>query len=152
MPFVYPKNPQHLVGTPTAGEGRYKGECAAIAQFLVPGLGNAHVSKWKRGAKVKGNVSLRPGTVIAIFDSNGCYVGTKKHAHSHGIAHTALYLRKSVVGIEIVHQFTSCPHIKGTLIRFDGKKVPGFHSGVSTSGTGTPEDDAENYYVVELWD
>src|SRR5712691_6892742 len=62
MPFVYPKNPQNLVGTSAAGEGEYKGECAAIAQFLVPGLGNAHVSKWRRGAKVKGNLSLRPGT------------------------------------------------------------------------------------------
>ena len=149
MPFVYPKVPQNLVGAPTAGEGEYKGECAALAQFLVPGLGNAHVSKWRRGAKVKGNLSLRPGTVIAIFDSNGCYIGTKKHVHSH-LAHTALYLRQSAVGIEIVHQFKSCPYIKGALVRFDGKTLPGFHSGVSTLG-GTPEDDAENYYVVELW-
>ena len=68
MPFVYQHNPLTLIGTPTVGEGDLKGECAAIAQFLVPGLGNFHVSSWRRGAKVKDNRSVRPGTVIAIFD------------------------------------------------------------------------------------
>ena len=121
------------------------------AQFLVPGLGNAHVSRWRRGAQVKGNFSLRPGTVIAIFDSNGRYIGTTKHNHSPGLAHTALYVRQSQVGIEIVHQWKSptCPKIKGALVRFGGQSVPGHKSGVSGSG-GTREDDADNYYVVEL--
>jgi hypothetical protein len=150
MSFVYPKNPLALIGTPTAGTGPYKGECAAIAQFLVPGLGNAHVSQWRRGVRVQGQLSLRPGTVIAIFDSNGRYIGTTKHSHLGGVAHTALYVRQSSVGIEIVHQFKSCPHIKGTLVRFDGAKTP-YKSGVSSpSGAGTPEDDGKNYYVVEL--
>lgn len=150
MHFVYPNNPLSLVGKPTVGEGIYKGECAAIAQFLVPGLGLAHVSQWKRGAHVKGQLSLRPGTVIAIFDSNGRYIGTNRHSHAYGTAHTALYVRQSAVGIEIVHQFKSCPNIKGTLVRFSGRKALGHKSGVSRSGSGTPEDDAENYYVVEL--
>ena len=69
MPFVYP-NPLMLVGKATVGDGAYKGECAAIAQFLVPGLGSAHVALWKRGAQVQGNCNLLSGTVIAIFDSN----------------------------------------------------------------------------------
>ena len=150
MPFVYPNNPLHLVGKPTVGDGIFKGECAAIAQFLIPGLGNAHVSQWRRGAKVKGHLSLRQGTAIALFDSNGRYVGTTRHNHSYGIAHTALYVRQSAVGIEIVHQFKSCHHIKGALVRFGGKNKPGHTSGVSRTGYGTPEDDAENYYVVEL--
>jgi hypothetical protein len=153
MPFVYAGNPLTLVGKPTVGTGVYKGECAAIAQFLVPGLGNAHVSQWRRGAAVKGQLSLRPGTVIAIFDSNGRYIGTNKHSHLGGVAHTALYVRQSAVGIEIVHQFksASCPNIKGAVVRFGGQSVPGHKSGVSSpSGTGTPEDAAENYYVVEL--
>jgi hypothetical protein len=153
MAFVYPGNVQALIGTPTVGTGVYKGECAAIAQFLVHGLGNAHVSQWRRGAKVKGQLSLRPGTVIAIFDSNGRYIGTTKHVHSGGVAHTALYVRQTAAGIEVVHQFKSgsCPNIKGALIRFGGKNVAGHRSGVSSpTGTGTPEDDADNYYVVEL--
>jgi hypothetical protein len=151
MPFIYPKNPLALVGQDTAGEGVYKGECAAIAQFLVPGLGNAHVSQWRRGARVKGNLSLRPGTVIAVFDSNGRYIGTKKHNHFPGLAHTALYVRQSPIGIEIVHQWksSSCPKIKAASVRFGGQATLGHKSGVSLDG-GTREDDAENYYVVEL--
>jgi hypothetical protein len=149
MAFVYPNNPLSLVGTPTAGEGKYKGECAAIAQFLVPGLGNAHVSQWKRGAKVKGNRTLRSGTVIAIFDTNGRYIGTTQHNHSHGLAHTALYVGQSQVGIEVVHQSKSMAAIRGTLVRFGGKSIAGHKSGVSSGGS-TPEDEAENYYVVEL--
>lgn len=148
MPFVYP-NPLMLVGKATVGDGAYKGECAAIAQFLVPGLGSAHVALWKRGAKVQGNCNLLSGTVIAIFDTNGRYIGTRLHNHSGGLAHTALYVRQNPVGIEVVHQFTSSPVIKGALIRFHGSVQAGHKSGVSTSG-GTPEDAAENYYVVEL--
>lgn len=148
MPFKYPGNPLSLIGQPVAGEGAYKGECAAIAQFLVPGLGNRHVSSWKRGAAVRGNLSLAPGTVIAIFDSNGRYIGTKIHAHQPGLAHTALYVRQSDMGIEVVHQFKSpaCPCIRGTLIRFDGRRIEGYRSGVQK---GTPEDDGDNYFVVE---
>jgi hypothetical protein len=139
-----------LVGTPVVGDGIYKGECAAIAQFLVPGLEYSRVSQWKRGAKVKGNHSLRRGTVIAIFDSNGRYIGTSKHSHRNA-AHTALYVRQSSAGIEIVHQFKSpsLEKIKGALVRWGGQSVLGHQSGVSVSG-GTPEDDADNYHVVEL--
>jgi hypothetical protein len=150
MPFVYPNNPLSLIGKPTAGEGKYKGECAAIAQFLVPGLGDAQVSQWRRGVQVKNQLTLRPGTVIAIFDSNGRYIGTTKHQHSHGTAHAGLYVRQSAVGIEIVHQFKLYPSIKGTLVRFGGHGVPGHKSGVSSYGSSAPEDDANNYYVVEL--
>ncbi len=59
------------------------------------------------------------------------------------MAHTALYVGQSPVGIDIVHQSKSAANIKRTQVRFKGK------SGVSREG-GTPEDDAENYYVVEL--
>ena len=150
MPFAYPTNPLALLGKPTVGSGIYKGECAAIAQFLVPGLGNAHVAHWRRGAKVKGMLTLRPGTVIAIFDSNGRYIGTQHHSYLGGVAHTALYVRQSNEGIEVVHQIKSSDRIKGTLIRFGGHKTHGYNSGVLPFRTGTPEDYAENYYVVEL--
>lgn len=141
MSFVYP-NPLKLVGTPCVGTK----ECAALAQNLVPGLD--HAFSWKRGAKVKGNNSLPQGTVIAIFDTNGRYIGTHVHAHQGGVAHTALYVRQSSVGIEVVHQYRAAACIKGTLIRFGAVRVPGHHSGVSASGV-LPEDDADNYYVVE---
>jgi hypothetical protein len=108
------------------------------------------VFSWRLGAQVKGNLALAPGTVIAIFDSNGRYIGTSRHSHSHGVAHTALYVRQSAIGIEVVHQFksASCPNIKGALVRFGGQRTAGYRSGVSASGD-TPEDVGENYYVVE---
>jgi hypothetical protein len=149
MPFVYPGNPLTLIGKPTVGDGTFKGECAAIAQFLIPGLRNAHVCNWRRGEHVKNQVGLMPGTVIAIFDSNGRYIGSSKHNHSHGVAHVGLYVRQSAAGIEIVHQFKACTQIKGTLVGFSGQSVPGHKSGVSITGD-TAEDDANNYYVVEL--
>lgn len=114
-------------------------------------------------AHVKGN-PLPPGTVIAIFDRNGVYVGQEHHSHAGGIAHTALYVRQSIEGIEVIHQFKRGGQpqpIQRTFIRFGGGKAiracsPGWadqgiddKSGVS--GTSTqPEDDADNYYVVEL--
>jgi hypothetical protein len=110
------------------GDDQYKGECTVTAQFLGPGL----------------------ATLIAIFDSNGRYIGTSKHSHSHGVAHTALYVGQSAIGIEIVHQFksASCPNIKDTLVRFDESRIASYRSGVSPNG-GTFEDVGENYYVVE---
>src|ERR1035438_7474520 len=77
------------------------------------------------------------------------HIGTAKHNHSGGVAHTALYLGQTAVGVEIVHQFNSYPNIQGALVRVDGKKAAGLHAGVSASG-GCPEDDARNYYAVEL--
>ncbi len=113
--------------------------------------------------------------MIAIFDRNGVYSGQS------GKAHTALYVRQSSEGIEVVHQYKRCGTIKGTLIRFGGGKLaefstddfkvqvahstvpslrfpdqrfPDHRSGVSRKNVQgfpvvTPEDDADNYYVVE---
>ena len=81
-----------------------------------------------------------------------------------GIAHTALYVRRRSEGIEVVHQHSGPKPIRGTLIRFGGRwlgdecspqRADGYHkSDVSSKNTGregiTPEDDADNYYVVEL--
>lgn len=148
MPFVYP-NPLSLVGKPVVGTGEFRGECAALAQFLVPGLDRVRVAQWKRGARVKDQQSLASGTVIATFDSNGRYIGTEIHAHKPGRAHIDLYVRQSSVGVEIVHQFKGSAIVSGALVRFGGHGAAGHHSGVSASGN-TPEDDANNHYVVEL--
>jgi hypothetical protein len=143
------------------------GECAAIAQAGVPGLvplpvPGSHpqryyprVSDWVRGHRVKG-YHLPIGTVIATFDSNGCYVG---QAHFHyqgtGLAHTALYLGQSKAGIEVIHQYAHHPARKALILFGGGKRrdacyADGYQSaGVSHRGLSV-EDDADNYYVVEL--
>lgn len=163
--FRHPKDPHALVA---AKKPLGNGECAGIVQDPhngVPGLiprlipGSTperyypRVADWVRGARVKGN-ALPRGTVIAIFDSNGCYVGQSKHKYKGlGIAHTALYVGQSEQGIEVVHQFGGTPP-KGSLIRFGGGWIKGHRSGVSAVNTSEkgiqPEDDADNYHVVEL--
>jgi hypothetical protein len=165
MPYISPDSPLSLLHNIKKGNG----ECAGIAQSYVPGLiprpdgSGPHASDWIRGAKVRGR-SIQAGTVIAIFDSNGVYVGQKHHAHKSGIAHVALYVQQSAEGIEVVHQHAKTDRIKGTLIRFGGgwlgdvctnERADGYHksgvSGKNISRQGiTLEDDADNYYVVEL--
>jgi hypothetical protein len=165
--FAFPGNPLQLIGHPNVGNG----ECAAIAQVKVPGLipgpgpkPYPRCADWVRGARVKDRPALPMGTVIAIFDTNSRYVGTGVHSHKGGIAHTALYVRQSSEGIEVVHQYRGSHTIKGSLIRFGGgwlgdacneQRADGYHksgvSGLNTARRGiTPEDDADKYYVVEL--
>jgi hypothetical protein len=127
------------------------GECTALAQFALPG--NARplcphpTGEWTPGEKVKGNFSLPTGTLIAMFH-------TRHYVNKYGgLAHTALYVRQSQEGIDVVHQFGGSP-VKGTLIRFGGSKLPGHVSGVSSRNRHqnivTPEDDANNYYTVTV--
>ena len=140
------QNPLRYVGQRPKGSG----QCAALAQelgaHLVPPI--PLVAHWTRGARVRGSVLL-PGTVIAIFNSNGDYQGSQFAHNLDGKAHTALYVRQSNEGIEVVHQYRGCGTIKGSLIRFGGQKLEGHKSGVSSPGKKL-EDDADNYYVVEL--
>jgi len=78
---------------------------------------------------------LTPGTVIAVFNSNGDYAGSQFATHVHGLAHTALYVKQSAAGIEVVHQWQGCGSIRKSLISFGG----GPHL----------TNNADNYYVVE---
>jgi hypothetical protein len=139
------RNPLQYVGQQPKGSHH----CAALAQelgtHLVPPI--PLVALWKPGVRVKGK-NLPQGTVIAIFNSNGDYQGSRFAHNLNGTAHTALYVRQSSEGIEVVHQYKGCKTIKGSLIRFGGGRLADHHSGVSASG-GKLEDDADQYYVVE---
>jgi hypothetical protein len=141
MSWVIP-NPLQYVGQAPKGDG----QCAVLAQVL--GRGRVPlVALWRRGARVRG-MFLPRGTVIAIFNSNGDYQGSKFAVHVSGFAHAALYVGQSSEGIEVVHQFHGCGHIRGALIRFGDPKLDGHKSGVHALG-GTLEDDGNNYFVVE---
>ena len=147
----------------------WNGECAGIAQASVPGLiplpvAGSHpdyprVCDWVRGLRVKG-FHLPVGTVIATFDTNGCYVGQAYFPFQNsGLAHTALYLSQSKDGIEVIHQYKhlgvrqlakNALILFGGGIRGDACYADGYQkAGVSGVG-GLVEDDATNYYVVEL--
>src|ERR1035437_9770718 len=99
--------PLSKIGKPWVKDGA----CPAIARNEVPTLKEHPVSEWKPGARVKGNSALPVGTVIAIFDHNGVYLGQEGLDYSGGKAHTALYIRQSSEGIEVVHQHQQGPHV-----------------------------------------
>lgn len=142
--FVYPMA-LSLLYHPGIGSG----ECTALAQFTLPGNAGPicpyPAAEWRPGEKVRGNLSLQRGTLIALFH-HGHYAN--KYG---GLAHTALYIGQSNEGIEVIHQSLGRP-ITGGLIRFDYIKSPGHLSGVSHRNrlfnVVTPEDDGNNYYTV----
>jgi hypothetical protein len=47
-------------------------ECVAAVKYFAKA---PQTTIWKKGARVKGNNSIRPGTAIATFDSRGKYHG-----------------------------------------------------------------------------
>jgi hypothetical protein len=105
-------HPLHYVGHGAKGSG----ECAALPIALNSSIPK-HVAHWKRGALVKNNFGLTPGTVIAVFNSNSDYQGSQFAAtkdpvtkQSFGVAHTALYVTQTSEGIEVVHQ-NQTPHL-----------------------------------------
>jgi hypothetical protein len=135
-------HPTQYVDKPNLGNQ----QCAGLVQYL-----NQHiptVTHWKRGAQVSGNASLPQGTVIAVFNANGDYVGQKRYPYGPGTAHTAIYVRQNSEGIYVVHQFTHKNKPELDLVQFKFIRFGGT-SGGSLYG-GTLEDNADNYYVVEL--
>ena len=52
-----------------------------------------HISLWKKGARVKGDTSIKPGTAIATFNSNGKFKG-----------HTAIYISQTAAAINVYDQ------------------------------------------------
>jgi hypothetical protein len=57
-------------------------------------------NSWKKGAQVKGNGNIVPGTAIATFDSDGKYSG-----------HAAIYENQTTVGINVVDQWVTPPAV-----------------------------------------
>jgi hypothetical protein len=90
-------------------------------------------SAWKVGAKVKGNMILRPGTVIAVFDPDGRYGN-----HLDCRSHAAIYLSQNATGLQVLDQWkghTTQPVHQRT-IRFK-------------NGHGSKVDDGDQFNVAE---
>ena len=91
MPYIA-ADPDKLDKTASVGSG----ECVALVQQAT---GAPHTSSWTRGALVKGNTALKPGTAIATFDAAGKYP-----SHRHG-NHAAIYLSQDASGIKVIDQW-----------------------------------------------
>lgn len=106
------------------GDGsRYFGEpteCVAAAKYF----GRTPAAKfWKRGAQVKGNTSVSPGTVIATFDTDGKYKG-----------HAAIYDGQTSVDLNVYDQWSG-REFQPRVILF--------------RGSGYVSNDGDAFYVVE---
>jgi hypothetical protein len=100
------------------------GQCVSYVTTVCPSIPVA-TSKWKKGAKVKGNTNIVEGTAIATFNSNGKY---------HG--HAAIYVSQDKIGVTVWDQWVTKKGkaIGGRVLRWGG-------TGVSNDGEG--------FYVIE---
>ena len=129
LPYVAQK-PELLSGT-SSGDG----QCVALVKRA------AHApptSFWRRGALVKGNANLQPGTAIATFDPIGRYGN-----HTNGTSHAAIYLGQDANGIRVLDQWIETRnhkpwhrHASERTIRFGATH-------------GHPVNNADNYHVID---
>ncbi len=131
----------YIANTPSAyvGQSVGNGQCVAYTQKAA---NMPRTVAWRRGALVKGNMSIAPGTAIATFDGNGRYGN-----HTDGSSHAAIYLGQDASGIVVLDQWmthrtlangqrVATPHaVSKRIIRFH--KAP------------RAENNGDNYYVVE---
>jgi hypothetical protein len=109
-------------GTQTKGTDLC-GQCVSYVKRVCPTL--PETKKWKKGALVKDNKTIVPGTVIATFNASGIYEG-----------HAAIYESQSASGITVYDQWVTPPPkaLGQRLLRWGAK-------GVSNN--------ADNFYVVD---
>lgn len=104
------------------------GECVA---FVRKACNAPHTSAWRQGEAVRNNPSVRAGTAIATFDSDGRYGN-----HTDGRSHAAIYLRQNDEGLLVLDQWRR-PQVQPVherRIRFGGER---------------PVNDGDAFFVIE---
>jgi len=106
------------------------GQCVTFIHAVVA---IPPASVWKKGQRVRGDLSLAAGTVIATFDPNGRYGN-----HLDGRSHAAIYAGQNSIGIQVLDQWkgrtTQPVHVR--TIRFK-------------NGLGDKANDGDQFYVVQ---
>jgi hypothetical protein len=98
----------------TADYARYigrsvgSGQCVALAQATNPSIGPTR--NWQCGVPVQGNTELRPGTIIATFDSSDRYSNALD-----GSSHAAIYLGQNERGIQVMDQWAGNTAVARTI-------------------------------------
>ena len=89
------------------------GQCVAYVQQACKA---PLTKKWKRGALVRGNKDIKPGTAIATFSKDGVYENK-----TTGESHAAIYLAQNDKGILVLDQWLKQP-VHNRIIREGGVK------------------------------
>ncbi|MGY8527982.1 BPSL0067 family protein [Paracidovorax citrulli] len=110
--------------TNKTGGPNFCGQCVSYVKKVCPSLPGT--TQWRKGAQVKDNQSIAPGTAIATFNASGHYEG-----------HAAIYVSQDAAGIKVYDQYVTPPSPKAV-----GPRVLrwGAH-GNSNNGN--------NFYVIE---
>jgi len=90
------------------GRSSGSGQCVALVHAVAPSIGSTHT--WVRGAPVKGNAGIQPGTPIATFGSSGRYENA-----TDGRSHAAIYLGQNAQGIQVMDQWAGSPAAMRTI-------------------------------------
>jgi hypothetical protein len=84
------------------GRSTGSGQCVALVHATNPAIGTT--GRWVRGAPVRGDASLQPGTVIATFSPSGHYANA-----TDGSSHSAIYLGQTAHGVQVLDQWAGHP-------------------------------------------
>ncbi|MGE9656940.1 BPSL0067 family protein [Snodgrassella alvi] len=112
-----------LIASDLKKDGKWVGEsreCVAVVKYFTK---VGQTTNWKKGARVKENTRIQPGTAIATFNSNGKYYG-----------HAAIYVSQTAIAITVYDQWNDTP-LHTRQIKFKG------HGYVSNDG--------DQFYVIE---
>ncbi len=129
--YVAADDPEQWIGKPSVGTG----QCVPLVQQAT---GAPHTSQWHRGALVKGNMNIRPGTAIATFDADGRYGN-----HTDGRSHAAIYLGQDAHGIRVIDQWIQRQGGKVIAVRSPATRIIRFDD------SRLDIDNGNRYYVIE---
>jgi len=100
-------------------------------KFVQAAAAAPRTAEWRPGAWVRGNKSIRPGTVIATFETNGTYTPQTGN-------HAAIYVSQDETGIRVYDQWRGQP-VHERVIRFEGGRG---------AGSGSKSNDGKLFRVV----
>jgi hypothetical protein len=100
--------------------------------FVKASAGVPRTDAWQKGAEVRGNPHLPPGTAIATFESDGSYTSESGN-------HAAIYLDQDERGIWVYDQWQGQPV----------HKRPILFEGGSGGKWGSKSNDRTRFAVIE---
>ncbi|MCU6500884.1 BPSL0067 family protein [Rugamonas sp. A1-17] len=108
------------------------GECVALIQAYTKA---GPTWRWRQGAAVLGNRTLRAGTAIATFEQG------RWPLHHHR-KHAAFFLRYDPEGFWVIDQYANRKYIESRLIKVKSEAD-------QAKATYSPSNDAAMFYVIE---
>jgi hypothetical protein len=113
-----------------AFEGKVVGAGHCV-DFVKAAAGVPRTAAWWKGAEVRGNPHIAPGTAIATFEADGTYTSESGN-------HAAIYLYQDHRGIWVYDQWRGRP-VGKRLIRFEGGEG---------SARGSKSNDGKRFAVI----